>query len=95
MIEAKHRCSCREIEMFLRQIARPGIFQRLANLATIKNVESLQPIHTSAAVFLVNRMKDRKSLIRTMPVRDDGSQGERGLVFTKKYGLKSGFLEAV
>lgn len=71
--------------MFFNKLARPGIFQQFTRLATIKHVEPIQSIHTTAAVSLINRMKDRKSLRRAMPERDDGAQGSTSMMVEKRY----------
>lgn len=48
----------------------------------LKNVTTLpvNSLHTSAvAAGKINRMKDRKSLMRTVVKKDDGTQGERSV----------------
>lgn len=68
--------------MFLGQIIRPGLFQRVANQ---QNIEQLRTFQTSLTAQLINRMKDRRTLIRTMPKRDEGIDGVSSIAIGKRY----------
>lgn len=71
--------------MFFKQLARTGLFQRLVNLNNARNVESIETIHTTATVSHINRMRDRKEMLKTVTERDDGAQGERTAIVEKRY----------
>lgn len=71
--------------MFLKQIARPGLFQRLVNLTNVRYVEPVKTLHTTVAVSQINRMKDRKQMMRSVTERDDGTQGEKTFLVDKRY----------
>lgn len=68
--------------MFLRQVIRPGLFQRLANQ---QNIEQAKTLHTSLTAHSINRMKDRRTMIRSMPKRDEGIDGITSTTISKRY----------